>query len=167
MASENPTWGAPGIHGELLKGSHASVRTLSRYLACLDGREDAAKCWLSFLKNHREVMAAMDFFTMPTATFRVLYRFFVISHGRRKIFHFNAKEHPTNAWIAQQIREALPEDVAPRYLILDRDRKYAGEATEMLKHLRRQLIRTPIEVPGKMESQSAGSAAAAWKCWTM
>jgi putative transposase len=102
---------------------------------------------LKVLKNHRELMAAMDFFTAPTATFRVLYCFFVISHGRRKILHFNATEHPTSTWIAQQIREAFPEDPASRYLILDRDRKYAGEATEMLNQLGRQLIQTAYRSP--------------------
>jgi len=102
---------------------------------------------LIFLKNHRDAIAAMDFFTVPTVTFRVLYCFFVISHSRRKILHFNATEHPTSAWIAQQVREAFPEDAAPRYLILDRDSKYAGEATEMLKQLGSQLIRTGFRSP--------------------
>src|SRR5262245_43339517 len=84
---------------------------------------------------------------VPTVTFRVLYCFFVISHGRRKIIHFNATEHPTSAWIAQQIREAFPEDAAPRDLILDRDSKYAGEATEVLKNLGTRLIRTAYQSP--------------------
>src|SRR5262249_41389492 len=148
MANENPLWGAPRIHGELLKlGFEVSERTVSRYLARLGGREDAGKRWLSFLQNHREVIASMDFFTVPTATFRVLYCFFVISHSRRKILHFNATEHPTSAWIVQQIRQAFPEDAAPRYLIVDRDSKYAGEATEMLKHLGSRLIRTAYRSP--------------------
>jgi putative transposase len=141
MARENPSWGAPRIHGELLKlGLEISERTVSRYLARMGRRGDAGKRWLIFLKNHREVMAAMDFFTVPTATFRVLYEFFVISHGRRRILHFNATEHPTSQWIVQQFREAFPEDSAPRYLILDRDRKYQGEATEMLSCLGSKLI---------------------------
>src|SRR5207237_3251099 len=72
---------------------------------------------------------------------------FVISQGRRKILHFNAAEHPTSTWLAQQIREAFPENAAPRYLILDRDSKYLGEATEMLKHLGSQLIRTAYRSP--------------------
>src|SRR5262249_46837129 len=136
IASENALWGAPRIHGELLKlGFDVAERTVSRYIAELGPRGDAGGRWSSLLKNHREVMAAMDFFTVPTIRFRVLYCFFVISHGRRKILHFNATEHPTSAWISQQLREAFPEDAAPRYLILDRDRKYAREATEMLKHL--------------------------------
>ena len=89
MATENPLWGGPRIHGELLKlGFDVSERTVSRYIAKLGRRGDIGKRWLRFLKNHREVMAAMDFFTVPTVTFRVLYCFFVISHGRRKIVHF-------------------------------------------------------------------------------
>jgi len=95
---------------------------------------------LIFLKNHREVIAAMDFFTVPTATFRVLYCFFVISHCRRQVLHFNATEHPTSPWIGQQLREAFPDDTAPGYLILDRDRKYEGEATEVLESLSSELI---------------------------
>jgi putative transposase len=100
-----------------------------------------------FLKNHREVTAAMDFFSVPIATFCVLYCFFVISHGRSKILHFNATEHPTSTWVAQQIREAFPKDAAPRYLILDRDSKYNEEATEILKNLGSHLIRTAYRSP--------------------
>lgn len=70
---------------------------------------DAHKLWLVFLRNHREVIAAMDFFAVPTATFRVLYCFFVISHTRRSILHFNTTEYPTNGWVAQQLREASPK----------------------------------------------------------
>src|SRR5215469_10311285 len=84
MAAENPTWGAPRIHGELLKlGFEISESTVSRYLAQRSSPPESSQCWLTFLKNHREAIAAMDFFTVPTATFRVLYCFFVISHGRR------------------------------------------------------------------------------------
>jgi hypothetical protein len=118
MAKENPTWGAPRIHGELLKlGFDVSERTVSRYLFGVGRKGDARKLWLVFLKNHREVIAAMDFFTVPTATFRVLYCFFVISHRRREVLHFNATEHPTSGWIGQQLREAFPDDTAPRYVV--------------------------------------------------
>ena len=108
---------------------------------------DARKLWLIFLRNHREVIAAMDFFTVPTATFRVLYCFFVISHSRRRILHFNATEHPTTAWIGQRLREAFPDASAPRYLILDRDRKYEGEASEVLRSLSCDLIQTAYQSP--------------------
>src|SRR5262245_50537104 len=148
MAKENPTWGAPRIHGELLKlGFEVSERTVSRCLARVGRKGDAGKLWLAFLRNHREGIAAMDFFTVPTATFRVLYCFFVISHSRRKVLHFNATEHPTSRWIGQQLREAFPEDTAPRYLILDRDRKYEGEVTEVLQSISSELVRTSYQSP--------------------
>jgi len=109
MAAENTTWGAPRIHGELLKlGFEISECTVSRYLAQVDRRRDSGKNWLAFLRNHREAIAAMDFFTVPTATFRVLYCFFVIGHDRRRILHFNATKHPTSQWVVQQLREVLP-----------------------------------------------------------
>jgi hypothetical protein len=90
MKEENATWGAPRIHGELLKlGFDVSERSVSRYLRLLAPSDQARKLWATFLQNHREVLAAMDFFTAPTINFRVLYCFFVIEHGRRKILHFN------------------------------------------------------------------------------
>jgi transposase InsO family protein len=89
----------------------------------------------------------MDFFTVPTTTFRVLYCFFVIAHGRRKILHFNVAEHPTCAWIVQQLREAFPEDRAPQYLILDRDGQFNGEVVTMLEYLGSELIRTAYRSP--------------------
>src|SRR6516162_3326428 len=96
MKAENPTWGAPRIHGELLQlGFDVSEPSVSRYLHNLNGCRDEgrAKRWLAFLQNHREVMAAFDFFTVPTLSFRVLYCFFVIEHHRRRILHFNATAH--------------------------------------------------------------------------
>jgi len=128
-------------------GFEICERTVSRYLARFGHKGDACKLWLVFLRNHREVLAAMDFFTVPAATFRVLYCFFVISHNRRKLLHFNATEYPTSGWIAQQLREAFPEDTAPRYLILDRDRKYEGEVTEVLQSLSSELVRTSYQSP--------------------
>ena len=96
LAEENPTWGAPRIHGELLKlGFVVSERTVARYLRCVRRRGDAGKRWLTFLANHREMIAALDFFTVPTVMFQLLYCFFVIEHGRRKILHFNVTRHPT------------------------------------------------------------------------
>ena len=148
IAVENPTWGAPKIHGELLKlGFEVGERTISRYLARLGRRGDPAKLWLTFLKNHREGIAAMDFFTVPTATFRLLYCFFVIRHDRRKILHCNATEHPTSQWVVQQLREAFPEDTAPRYLILDRDKKFGTDVTEMLKAMEIRIKRTAYRSP--------------------
>jgi transposase InsO family protein len=148
MARKHPLWGAPRIHGELLKlGFEISERTVSRYLARVGRKGNPRKLWSVFLRNHREVIAAMDFFTVPTATFRVLYCFFVIRHTPRKVLHLNATEHPTSAWIWQQLREAFPEDTAPHYLILDRDRKYEGEVTEVLQSLSNELVRTSYQSP--------------------
>jgi hypothetical protein len=85
MVAENPTWGAPRIHGELLKlGFHLSERSVSRWMRRAPRDADPVKPWLTFLRNHREALAAMDFFTVPTLTFGVLYCFFVIGHDRRK-----------------------------------------------------------------------------------
>jgi putative transposase len=148
MATDNPTWGAPRIHGELLKlGFEISECTVSRYLAQMDRHRESGKRWLAFLKNHREAIAGMDFFTVPTVTFRVLYCFFVISHSRRRILHFNTTEHPTSQWIVQQLREVFPEDSAPQYLILDRDGKFGGEVARMLECLGSKLIRTAYRSP--------------------
>ena len=88
-------------------------------------RLDPAKRWLSFLANHREVIVAFYFFTVPTLTFRLLYCFFVIEHERRRILHFNVTRHPTAEWVVQQLREAFPEAAPYRYAILDHDAKFS------------------------------------------
>jgi len=100
MVAENPTWGVPRIHGELrMLGFDLSERTISRWMKRAPKDPDQAKRWLAFLRNHREAIAAMDFFTVPTITFGVLYGFFVISHDRRRILHVNVTKHPRSAWI--------------------------------------------------------------------
>ena len=124
MAADNADWGALKIHGELLKlGIENSERTVARYLRRLRRRGDPAKHWLAFLANHREVIVAFDFFTVPTLTFQLLHCFFVIEHGRRRVLHFNVTRHPTADWVVQQLREAFPEAVQHRYAILDHDSK--------------------------------------------
>jgi transposase InsO family protein len=123
-------------------GFEISEATVSRYLGRMNRHGDSGKRWSAFLKNHREAIAAMDFFTVPTVTFRVLYCFFVISHDRRRILHFKATEHPTSEWIVQQLREVFPEDQAPQYLILDLDSKFSGGVGRILECLGSQLIRT-------------------------
>jgi putative transposase len=125
MMVENPSWGAPRIHGELLMlGFDVSERTISRWMKRVFTNPDPTKRWLAFLRNHKEAIAAMDFFTVPTVTFSVLQCFFIISHDRRRILHFNVTKHPTSLWIVQQLREAFPFDSAPKFLIFDRDTKY-------------------------------------------
>jgi len=123
MAAENPTWGAPRIHGELLKlDFRISERSVQRLLPKRSGAPGSAQTWRTFLSNHREHIAAMDFFTVPTWDFRLLYGLVVLHHGRREILHLNVTSHPTAAWVRQQLREAFPFEAAPRYLIFDRDR---------------------------------------------
>jgi hypothetical protein len=104
---ENPTWGAPRIHGELLMlGFQVSERSVSRWMKRVPRDPQPAQRWRAFLRNHREAIAAMDFFTVPTISFGVLYCFFVIRHDRRCILHFNITKHPTSGWVIQQLRVA-------------------------------------------------------------
>ena len=107
MVAESPTWGAPRIHGELLKlGFDLSEPTVSRWVQRAPRPPDPTKRWLTFLRNHREAIAAMDFFTVPTLTFGVLYCFFVIGHDRRRILHHNVTRNPNALWVALQLHEA-------------------------------------------------------------
>ena len=96
-------------------------------------RRNSAKRWLAFLQNHREVIVALDFFTVPTVTFRLLYCFFVIEHGRRKIVHFNVTRNPTAEWVVEQLRETFLEAGPYRYVILDHDSKFDPDVTTFLK----------------------------------
>jgi hypothetical protein len=105
------------------------------------------KRWLSFLRNHREAIAAMDFFTVPTITFRVLYCFFIISHDRRRILHFNVTQHPTSTWIVQQLREVFPYQLAPKFLIFDRDAKFGAEVPNAVRSMAMNPVRRSFQSP--------------------
>lgn len=148
MAEDNPNWGAPKIHAELQKlGFTIAERSVARYLRRIVRRGDPHRKWLTFLQNPREIIAAMDFFTVPTVTFRVLYCFFVIEHHRRKILHYNVTPHPTAEWIVQQLREAFPEPCRYRYVILDRDRKFSAEVLGFLTAAGLKAKRTSVRAP--------------------
>ncbi len=148
MVAENPTWGAPRIHGELLMlGFDVSERTISRWMRRAPRDPEPAKRWLAFLRNHREAIAAMDFFTVPSITFSALYCFFVISHDRRRVLHCNVTRHPTSSWIVQQLREAFPYQSAPRFLIFDRDAKYGCEVPIAVRSMAMSPVRTSFESP--------------------
>ena len=108
---------------------------------------EPAKRWSAFLKNHREAIAAMDFFTVPTITFGVLYCFFVIGHDRRRILHVNVTKHPTSGWIMQQLREAFPFEASHKYLIFDRDQKFGFEVIAAVKATRIIPKRTSFRSP--------------------
>jgi hypothetical protein len=103
---------------------------------------EPAKRWLAFLRNYREAIAPMDFFTVPTITFGVLYCFFVISHDRRKILHINVTKHPTGMWIVQQLRQAFPFDSTPRFLLFDGDVKYGLEVPIAIRSMKINPIQT-------------------------
>jgi hypothetical protein len=160
MKADNAGWGAPRIHGELLQlGFDIAEATVSRYLQRFRGPydESKAKRWLAFLNNHREVIAAFDFFTVPTLSFQVLYCFFVIEHGRRRILHFNCTGHPNCDWIMQQLREAVPLPCQYRYALFDRDAKFGKEVIEFLKAVSNRCGRASA-VRGRTESPNDGSA---------
>jgi putative transposase len=123
MAAANPLWGAPRVHGELLKlGIVIAERTVSRLMP--KHRPRPSQTWRTFLANHVRDLVSLDFFTVPTARLRVLFVLVVLAHHRRRVVHFNVTEHPTAAWTAQQIVDAFPEDSAPSYLLRDRDSVY-------------------------------------------
>ena len=142
MVSDNPTWGAPRIHGELkMLGFDISERSVLRWMRRAPRSFEPAKRWAAFLNNHREAIAAMDFFTMPTLTFGVLYCFFVFAHDRRRILHCNVTRHPTSAWVVQQLREAFPFDSGRQMLEAIR----AGEdSPEQLAQLARGKLKSKI-----------------------
>ena len=145
MVAENPT---TRIHGELLMlGFDVSERTISRWMKRAPRTPDPARPWLAFLRNHREAIAAMDFFTVPTVTFGVLYCFFVISYDRRRILHFNVTRHPTSPWIVQQLLEAFPFRSGPRFLIFDLDAKYGLEVPIAARSMSLTPVRTSYESP--------------------
>jgi transposase InsO family protein len=149
MAAENPTWGGPRIHGELLMlGFDLSEPTVSRWLRRAPRAPDPAKRWLTFLRNHREAIAAMDFFTVPTLTFGILYCFFIIGHDRRRILHHHVTRNPTALWVALQLRETWEYSQEPqRFLIFDRDSKFSADVVSTVKAIGSQPVRTAFRSP--------------------
>ena len=123
MSSANPLWGSPRIVGELAKlGIQVAKATVEKYMVRM--KKPPSPTWRAFLESHVKDLVSVDFFTVPTVTFRVLFVFVVLAHARRRVVHFNITEHPTARWTAQQVSEAFPWEVVPRYLIRDRDRVY-------------------------------------------
>jgi putative transposase len=125
MSAANPLWGAPRIHGELLKlGLTVSQGTVAKCM--LRQRRPPSQTWRTFLANHVHQLIAADFFVVPTATCRLLFVLVLLAHDRRRVVHVEVTDHPTAMWTAQQLREAFPWDKAPRYLLRDRDHVFAG-----------------------------------------
>ena len=129
MSLANPGWGAPRIHGELLKlGFELSQATVAKYL--VRHRRPPSQNWRTFLKNHMQSLVSADFFVVPTITFRLLFVFVILSHDRRRPIHLAVTANPTAEWTTRQLLEAFPWDSAPRYLLRDRDACYGKEFHE-------------------------------------
>ena len=137
MSLANPLWGAPRIHGELLKlGIDIGQTSVAKYMA--KRRGPPSQGWKTFLNNHADGIAAMDLFVVPTISLRLLYGLLIMGHGRRQILWFGVTSHPSAEWIANQLTEACGWEQVPRYLIRDRDGAY-GEV--FIRRLRSMGIR--------------------------
>jgi transposase InsO family protein len=146
MSLANPRWGAPRIHGELLKlGFELSQATVANYMV----RQWRPPCqtWGTFLRNHSKDLVSADFFVTPTVFFRVLFVFVVLSHDRRRPVHFAVTEYPTAEWTARQLLEAFPWDNAPRYLLRDRDGSYGEKFHEAANWLGIREVLTAPQSP--------------------
>ena len=132
MSRENPLWGAPRIHGELLMlGFDVAQSTVSKYME--RGRRPPSQSWMTFLQNHAEAIAAIDMCVVPTLTFECLFAFLVLGHGRRQLLWFDVTKHPTAEWLARQITEAFPWVSAPTYLVRDNDAAYGHMFTRRVR----------------------------------
>jgi len=146
MSIANPRWGAPRIHGELLKlGFELSESTVAKYMP--RRRKPPSQTWRTFLANHAKELVSSDFFVVPTVLFRVLFVFVILSHDRRRIVHVAVTEYPTAAWVAHQLLEAFPWDSAPRYLLRDRDGSYGEKFCEAAQWLAIREVLTAPQSP--------------------
>jgi len=135
MSRENPLWGAPHIHAELLKlGIPIGDTSVAKYM--VRHRRPTLQTWRTFLENHVRTLVSIDFFTVPTIRFEVLYVFLVLAHERRRIVHFNVTAHPTAEWTAQQLREAFPFGEVPRYFLRDRDKIFGNEFRRQVEDMK-------------------------------
>jgi hypothetical protein len=166
MCRANPLWGAPRIHGELLKlGIEISEATVSKYMIRRSG--PPSQTWRSFLENHAKDLIALDFFTVPTATFRVLFELIILSHDRRQILHFNVTAHRTAKWTARQLLEASGTDEMPGYLVRDRDSIYGKHFTARPLLFRSPRFRRHANPPGKTLTRNASLARSAENALTI
>ncbi len=147
FAAENG-WGARKIHAELGKlGFTIGLATVSRYMPKQPPGKRKQQRWMTFLRNHRDDITAMDFFVVPTISFRLLYVWFIIDHDRRRILHVNVTPHPTSQWVIQQLRESFPDDSAPDYLIFDNDTIFSREVSASIESLGTTPKRTAYRSP--------------------
>ena len=149
LSMENSLWGAPRIHGELIKlGIEVAQSTVAKYMA--RRRPGSGQTWKTFLRNHVAGIGAMDFLIVPTINFRLLFVLVILRHERRRLILLSVTDHPTAEWIARQITEAFPWDQAPQYLIRDRDASYGNAVTRRLAAMGiRDRPTAPVH-PGRM-----------------
>jgi transposase InsO family protein len=146
MSACNILWGTPRLHGELLKlGIEVSQATVAKYM--VNHRKPPSQTWRTFLENHVKQLVSVDFFVVPTITFRILYVFLVLAHDRRRVMHFNVTEHPTAEWAAAQLVHAFPWDKAPRFLLRDRDSIYGAAFSAQAKSLDISEVLTAFRSP--------------------
>ena len=151
MTRENPLWGTPRIQSELaLLGYVVAASTIDKYR--IRPRKPPSQTWRTFLDNHAKDIVAVDFFTVPTVMFRILFCFIVLRHDRRMVVHFNATSHPAARWAAQQIVEAFPYDEAPRCMLRDRDGIYGADFRQRVKRMDIEEVVTAPRSPCYIES---------------
>jgi putative transposase len=135
LEPRKPALGAPHIHGELLKlDTPIGETSVAKYM--VRHRKPPSQTWRTFLDNHLKTLVSIDFFTVTTIRFQVLYVFLVLAHERRRVVHFNVTAHPTAEWTAQQLREAFPFDQIPRYLLRDRDKIFGDEFRRQVRGMK-------------------------------
>ncbi len=167
LSRENPLWGAPHIHGELLKlGIDIGETSVSKYMVL--HRKPPSQTWRTFLDNHLKTLVSVDFFVVPTIRFQILYVFLVLAHERRRILHFAVTAHPTAEWTAQQMREAFPWDEVPRYLLRDRDRIFGQEFVKQVKAMGIKQVLSAPRSPWQrayVSDSSARFVVSVWIIW--
>src|SRR2546430_7720276 len=158
MSLANPRWGAPRIHGELLKlGIQVSQATVAKYM--VRHRKPPSQSWRTFLKNHAKDLVSADFFIVPTIAFQLLFVFVILDQDRRRPIHFAVTANPTAEWTARQLLEAFPWDNAPRYLLRDRDRVYGEKFCETAKSMG---IREVLAAPRSPWQKDYASHCTSW-----
>jgi hypothetical protein len=157
-------WGAPRIHGELLKlGIEISQATVGRWMPWRP--KITSPTWRSFLRNHLADIAAIDMFVVATATFRLLYTLIVLSLDRRRVVHFEVTPNPTQSWLSRQMTEAFPWDTVPRYLLWDRDKSYGSAFRHRVRAMGITESSLPRDRPGRTPTPSVSSVRSAVNAW--
>jgi putative transposase len=148
MARDNPLWGAERIRGELLKlDIRVSKRTIQKYTRQVQPPRPPGQTWATFLRNHTREIWACDFLQVTDVLFRPLFAFFIVEHGSRRVVHVGVTRHPTDAWVAQQLREATPYGERPRFLLRDHDAKYGARFAQLAEASGITVVRTPVRAP--------------------